>query len=366
VRGNNRDLVVVSDRGLDQLRFFALGEDGLLADVSAAERPFVFSEDQAEVNVERTAYGLTAVNFKDQALAFVSQRERSAVAKLIISDNGEAGVTYSVGSVLTEFLVNSTWTPCTEEDGEEPQLEGLVVDPADGTVMLSQETVGLWKTTVESFGTEPLTLVDRVDYFGASYTREVDPEDPEEYICQYGGTLEGGNIKADAEGIALYTTGDSGFYVLSSQGANRFEVYDRAAPHAHLASFTIALGEDGVSSTDGVEIYSGVLPGYPSGLMVVQDEGDSDDTSFKFVSMENVLSGLASCDPEEPTGDDDDDDDGLDIGASVAIIAIVFVLGGAFFMYGVPKLFGEDHSADESAGDEETAGPVTVKANEDE
>lgn len=77
-------------------------------------------------------------------------------------------------------------------------------------------------------------------------------------------------------------------------------VYDRQAPHAHRGSFSIvpneALGIDGVSHTDGLEIHSGALPGYPRGLLIVLDEanpGKSENQNFKLVSRADFEAALA-------------------------------------------------------------------------
>ena len=66
-RFNNVDvtgnLAVVSDRGLDRIRIYAINPKGaraatVLTDVTTAAPPLVFSADEAEVAEQRTAYGL--------------------------------------------------------------------------------------------------------------------------------------------------------------------------------------------------------------------------------------------------------------------------------------------------------------------
>lgn len=79
---------------------------------------------------------------------------------------------------------------------------------------------------------------------------------------------------------------DGGYYILSSQGSNRFNIYSRKT-FDFIGSFSIFLGNDMVQNTDGVEI--------ANGIMVVQDEGANDETNFKIVSFENVLDGIQEC-----------------------------------------------------------------------
>src|SRR3954453_7669065 len=78
-RFNNVDLVgdlaVVSDRGRDRLRFYRIDpRTARLTDVTAPDAPPVFSADQAEVNKQRTAYGLGAWRDRTGTYALVSRR----------------------------------------------------------------------------------------------------------------------------------------------------------------------------------------------------------------------------------------------------------------------------------------------------
>lgn len=138
----------------------------------------------------------------------------------------------------------------------------------------------------------------KVATFGVEYER-IYNEAEEEYECFYNGTDHGlgGNIVADAEGLSLYVDEDGGgYYVLSSQGSNRFNVYSRKT-FVFVGSFSVFLGDDMVSNTDGVEIASGYFgDGYAEGVMVVQDEGNDDVTNFKIVSFDDVLNGIYECD----------------------------------------------------------------------
>ncbi|CAM5652448.1 hypothetical protein SGRIM128S_02615 [Streptomyces griseomycini] len=78
-------LAVTSDRGHDRLRFYRIDRDrtgGPLTDVTDPASPPVFSQDQAEINDQRTAYGLATWTdpATGKSYALVSRRERTGIA----------------------------------------------------------------------------------------------------------------------------------------------------------------------------------------------------------------------------------------------------------------------------------------------
>ena len=148
------------------------------------------------------------------------------------------------------------------------QTEGCVVDPRTGTLYVGEEDVGIWR-------------------FGAG------PSDPVE--GQLVAPIDGRNLFADVEGLALVPAGDSGGYlVASSQGDYSFTVY--ALPDMRVAGrFHIAGGTVGsVEETDGIEIALGDFgPDYPSGLMVAQDGmNEPRAQNFKLISWADVIAAL--------------------------------------------------------------------------
>ena len=108
-----------------------------------------------------------------------------------------------------------------------------------------------------------------------------------------------GNIGGDPEGVALYKTSPTeGYVVLSSQGDNKYNLYDRNAPYAFITSFQISDqdgGIDGTSETDGISVSSFNFGGeFSKGLMVAQDgynyDGDElKNQNFKITSFKEVL-----------------------------------------------------------------------------
>jgi len=285
-RFNNVDvtdgnLVVVTDRGRDQLRFYRIDpRTARLTDVTAGDPPLLFSADEAEVEEQATGYGLATYG----SLAVVSRRHTTRLGFFTIRTVGDK-VTYARRETLDlprtfELSDGRTWTPCGDP-GEDPQVEGMVIDPRANVLYAAQEDVGLWRIDLR---TKRKRIVERVAEFGA-------PTDAE---CTPTGPGEGGRIHADVEGATIYED----YLVVSSQGDSRFFVYDRRT-NAPVTTFSVGDGKrtDGVQHSDGAAATSVPLPGYPKGLLVLHDgENKPDDgrtsTNFKYVDWRQL--GLRS------------------------------------------------------------------------
>ena len=100
---------------------------------------------------------------------------------------------------------------------------------------------------------------------------------------------------------SIYKSSETeGYVILSSQGDNSFNVYDRKFPYNYLGSFKVGSSGniDNVNDTDGVDVISNYINyKYPKGLLVVQD-GTNDGKkivkrqNFKYVSFEEVIKAL--------------------------------------------------------------------------
>ncbi|MEV7373361.1 phytase [Streptomyces sp. NPDC090301] len=303
------DLAVTSDRGHDRLRFYRIDRDragGPLTDVTDPAAPAVFSRDQAEINDQRTAYGLATWTdpATGKSFALVSRRERTSIALLELLPAAGGKVTYRTIRTLdlpaTFRLPNgSSWAPCGEP-GELPQVEGMVVDPADGTLYAGQEDVGIWRLRADLTGTPK--LLDKVREYGVPGVYDEETEE-----CApgadpgYGGT----RISSDVEGLTLVTEPDGDGYLLaSSQGDNTFAAYDReiADRNEYEGGFRVVPASgtlDGSEECDGAAALNAPLGAkYPNGLLVVQDghdapgDGDRPATDFKFVDLGTVLDAI--------------------------------------------------------------------------
>ncbi|GAA3398604.1 phytase [Streptomyces roseoviridis] len=303
------DLAVTSDRGNDRLRFYRIDRDrpgGPLRDVTDPAVAPVFSADQAEVNEQRTAYGLATWTDRStgRSYALVSRRETTRVALLEILPTASGTVTYRTVRTLdlpSSFrLPNGTsWSPCAEP-GELPQVEGMVVDPANGTLYAGQEDVGIWRLRADLTGTP--VLVDKVREYGVPGTYDEETEE-----CAPGADpgFGGDRLTADVEGLTLVHEPDGDGYLLaSSQGDDTFAAYDREIgdDNEYEGGFRVTAADavlDGSEECDGAAALNAPLGSrYPNGLLVVQDghanpeDGERDATGFKFVDLGEVLGAL--------------------------------------------------------------------------
>lgn len=153
------------------------------------------------------------------------------------------------------------------------QLEGCVFDEAQGLIFVGEEGHGLWKVAYRDAVPAP------------------------EIIDVVGGAA---GLVADVEGVSVWRgKAGSGWIVASAQADNRYVVYDRKAPHKAMGSFSVganaALGIDEVTHTDGLDVFSGALPGHPRGVLVVQDDGNpksGQDQNFKVVDWGVIETAL--------------------------------------------------------------------------
>ena len=150
--------------------------------------------------------------------------------------------------------------------------EGCVADDATGSLFIAEENVGIWRLAADPALGDMRVLIDKT---------------------------EGGHLTADVEGLALYEGPNRGGYlVASSQGDDRFTVYERSEDNAYVGSFSIGSGNgiDPVSGTDGLEITSVALgPDFPNGLVVVQDDDNTDPDepqNFKLIPWSAVETAI--------------------------------------------------------------------------
>ncbi|MBP2473910.1 3-phytase [Crossiella equi] len=298
------DLAFVSDRGRDRVRVYRVDRRGaaaggaVLREVTAAATPRVFSATEAEVDEQRTAYGLAAGTDRGTPLVVASRRHETRLALLTpVSTAGGVSVRQlSTVDLPATFTLpdGKTWSPCAEP-GEHPQVEGMVVDSRHRVLYAAQEDVGIWRVPVTARGFGEPELVDRVRGFGVP--AKYDP-DTEECVADGPDPGFGGkHLAADAEGLTL--AGDE--LIASSQGDSRFVVYDRDEPGRKvLGSFRVGAGRgrDSVEHSDGAAVVTTPLPGYPKGLLVVHDGerrpavGGLETTGFAYLSWQDVLRRL--------------------------------------------------------------------------
>lgn len=300
------DVAVTTDRGHDRLRIHRVDRGrpgGPLADITDPAVPPVFSRNQDEINGQRTAYGLATWTDRadGRSYALVSRRASSEVALLELRPTAAGTVTYRTVRTLklpASFRLpdGTAWTPCGEP-GDAPQVEGMVVDPANGMLYAGQEDVGIWRVRADLTGAP--RLVDKVREFGVPAAYD---EATEECVAGADPGFGGKRLSADVEGLTLVTEpGGDGYLLASSQGDDTFALYDREVGdrNEYEGGFRVTAASaalDGSEESDGAAALNAPLGAkYPNGLLVVQDghdtpgDGDREATGFKFVDLGAVL-----------------------------------------------------------------------------
>ncbi|MGB3799570.1 MAG: phytase [Lewinella sp.] len=166
------------------------------------------------------------------------------------------------------------------------QTEGMVADNDLGWLYVGEEAAGIWK----------LPLQPEEMGGGAQEVADPENEDPARARLLAARVGDPADLVADVEGITLFENPDgSGYLVASIQGNFTYALFDREGDNDYLGSFKIMDGVvDGVEETDGLEVIRTPLPGFPGGLLVVQDgfnfDGDTlQPQNFKYVDFGQVL-----------------------------------------------------------------------------
>lgn len=156
------------------------------------------------------------------------------------------------------------------------QTEGCVADDVHRYYYIGVEAQGVWR-----YGAEPGDGISRVSVDNTS-----------------------GNLRADVEGMSLYykSNGD-GYLIVSSQGASKFDVYQRrpsssSAANSYIGAFKVGTNGsiDAVSSTDGLDVTNFPLGStFPNGLFVAHDASNSggSKSNHKYVPFERIASALS-------------------------------------------------------------------------
>lgn len=140
------------------------------------------------------------------------------------------------------------------------EIEAIAVDSELGYVYYSDEQYGIHK-----------------------YLADPDARDAGRELALFGAS----GFASDIEGISVCKTGPGrGYLLVSNQQADTFRIFPRegtlSSPHHHpfLASVRVSTRE-----SDGSEVTTAALPGFPGGLFVAM----STDRTFQFYSVESLL-----------------------------------------------------------------------------
>lgn len=274
-------------------------DEGLhVYDLSGAETQFIDSGQLNNVDVR----GMLAVASNDEfnTISVFQVQPDLSVSQIMDVPTGKAepyGI--CMGAVSGSLLVVPTykdgaiqiWTAQPRSAGEDiefdlvldrtvqvgqfgpKQLEGCVVDDTTGTIFIGEEEHGIWKLDLNDSDSTPVSVDTIADANG---------------------------LVADVEGLSIWSGEDgAGYLVASAQAADRYVVYDLKSPHAPRGVFSITESADGsvdaVSHTDGLDVSSAALPGFPRGVLIVQDDANpvpEVDQNFKVVGWAEVEKAL--------------------------------------------------------------------------
>ena len=98
-----------------------------------------------------------------------------------------------------------------------------------------------------------------------------------------------GNINGDTEGLALLNHPKGKLLIASSQGSSNFTVYNVSQNKEFIGSFSINKSKkiDGVSRTDGIEIFYGKInENFSEGIFIAQDDMNMDEFELDGVSLQ--------------------------------------------------------------------------------
>lgn len=212
-------------------------------------------------------YGMALALLKDsRCMAFTSDKN-GRVAQFEFSYN-EPGS--STNRILARRIDDAgrPWQ-ISEHEGE---VEGIVVDAQRSVVYIASEKEGIFRYELKNGLFDPMSkiVVDRV----------------------------GPRLKADVEGLALYSRPDgTGYLIASSQGSSEFAVYrrefDGRAANLPVKNFTIGKSKaiNAVTDTDGIEAVSGNFGGdFREGVFIAHDgEGDSNYKLVPWSAIDVIL-----------------------------------------------------------------------------
>lgn len=250
--------IVTSNRTMSTLDYWIFDEQDLYKYFkSTPSNSFSESLTHHHLVTGMSVYGVCMGLINNGLKAVITEEEGKQVQQW---DLNEQIKTHTID--ITQFEKGKT------VEGNE--AEGCVYDDENETIFISRE------------GDKGILKAFSVD--GFKYLQDVDSR--------------AGEIEGDPEGLSIYKTSNKeGYLVVSSQGNSTFNLYNRKTPYQYVGTFMIlgAQGIDEVRDTDGIDVTSTPLPGYPKGMMVAQDgfntnqKGKLFNQNFKYISFKDVL-----------------------------------------------------------------------------
>lgn len=262
IGGQWTDIAVVTERMQHRLRVFAIPADGgPLTDLAPAGLPVL----EGQIGDASEPMGIALYKRPRDGVIFAIVAPKSgAASNYLWQYRLESDRTSRLTATFVRRFGNFSRTSATpDEIGE---IEAVVVDDALGYVYYSDE-----RSAIRKYHADP----DQADA-----ARELAVIGVDGYV-------------GDREGLAIYDTGEgTGFLVSSDQveGGTRLKLYRRQGsskgPHDHSEVRTVVTVSD---ATDGLDVTSRALPGFPHGLLVMMN---SSAGNFLFYDWRAVAAQL--------------------------------------------------------------------------
>jgi 3-phytase len=263
--GGAADIVVATERRQRRLLVYRVRPDGSgLEDVSSPDGLSVLAGQAGEAG-EPLGVALYRRPRDGAVFAIVSPKDGGATDYLWqyrLEDDGAGRVR---GVPVRRF---GRFSGTGEAPGVSGEIEAIVVDDELGFVYYADERFGIRKW-------------------------HADPDHPEasRELAVFGTA----GYLGDREGLAIYARpGGRGYLVSVDQlpGASRLHIYPREGsagnPHNHRRLAVVATPGD---STDGIEVTSRPLPGFPRGLLVMMNSGPREFLVFPWEAVEARIPG---------------------------------------------------------------------------
>ena len=185
---------------------------------------------------------------------------KSKATYIFVSD--AIALTINQYRVLNFFPIK---TQLVREIKTDSTSEGCVVDDESGILYFAQEdeNSGVYFIDAEPKGHE-IKIIDNIKE-------------------------NGGHINGDTEGLAILNYPEGKLLIASSQGSSDFTVYNLSNKNKFIGRFSIGKDNeiDGVSRTDGIEIYTGhINEDYESGILIAQDDMNMTTFNLDGVSLQ--------------------------------------------------------------------------------
>ena len=206
------------------------------------------------------AYGFCMGVTKFNQLTFIMVGKDGDITQSIItSENGRPKA-----SVVRQFAVAT-------------QSEGCVIDDVTGRLYIAEENTALWQYNLDPDSGTARTAVE---------------------------ALPSQKLVADIEGLTLLRDGSQTYLIASSQGDSAFAVWRvEGETPTYQGRFSVYPGNgiDAVTGTDGVAALGGQVGPYDKGIVVMQDDSDTDGETpaiarqrqnFKIVDWRKIVEAL--------------------------------------------------------------------------